>query len=61
MRKLTTCPRCEEEYLSVIRLKDATTIRCVECGWHHDFMPKPEESELVRLIAEVVAKEVVGG
>ena len=46
MRKLTACPRCEDEYLVVIRLKEATSILCAECGWRRDFVPRPDEDEL---------------
>lgn len=55
MSKRYLCPNCDEpEFLSIIRLKEATTIRCLECGWHRDFMPKPSEDELHARIEQAV-------
>lgn len=56
MRKLTTCPRCEDEYLVIIREKGWARLLCHECGWSHTFAPKPAEEELVDAIEGVVAE-----
>lgn len=56
MSRLHKCPHCEDEILSVIRLKASTTIRCVECGWYYDFVPVPSEAELGARVDEVVAQ-----
>jgi RNase P subunit RPR2 len=60
MRKTFYCPHCDSEPLSVIRLKESATARCLECGWHCDFMPRPIEDELGGMIASAVAAAKVG-
>lgn len=56
MMRLFYCPDCDHEILSIIHLKDSVTVRCLECGWRHTFMPPPSEDELGQRIGEVVSR-----
>lgn len=56
MRKLTTCPRCEDEYLVIIREKGWARLLCHECGWSHTFAPVPSEAELGARVDEAIAQ-----
>jgi hypothetical protein len=59
MRKTYYCPKCDEEPLSVIHLKEWARILCQECGWGYTFAPRPTEEELDGKIAQAVTEAKV--
>lgn len=59
MRLHPMCPKCDEEFLLVIRDKTWAKLLCRECGWYAMLIPPPADADLNAAIERAV-KEAQG-